>query len=129
MHGLIFETSVCYWQNQPGYFLTLRLRSVSSGVIYLPSILTLEFEYETQIYSTVLSPPRLSQCRNSYYSTNISCLTTKSVLYLSDGRIFHRPSTFASTLKSFPPWTSPSSAMSRGPSGHSISTVILKLTA
>ena len=19
MHGLIFETSVCYWQNQPGY--------------------------------------------------------------------------------------------------------------
>lgn len=21
MHGLIFETSVCYWQNQPGYYL------------------------------------------------------------------------------------------------------------
>ena len=20
MHGLIFETSVCYWQNQPGYY-------------------------------------------------------------------------------------------------------------
>ena len=23
MHGLIFETSVCYWQNQPGYYLFL----------------------------------------------------------------------------------------------------------
>ena len=21
MHGLIFETSVCYWQNQPGCYL------------------------------------------------------------------------------------------------------------
>ena len=21
MHGLIFETSVCYWQNQPGFYL------------------------------------------------------------------------------------------------------------
>ena len=20
MHGLIFETSVCYWQNQPGFY-------------------------------------------------------------------------------------------------------------
>ena len=22
MHGLIFETSVCYWQNQPGCYLS-----------------------------------------------------------------------------------------------------------
>jgi len=24
MHGLIFETSVCYWQNQPGCYLFSR---------------------------------------------------------------------------------------------------------
>ena len=25
MHGLIFETSVCYWQNQPGCYLYFRV--------------------------------------------------------------------------------------------------------
>ena len=27
MHGLIFETSVCYWQNQPGCYFILSLPS------------------------------------------------------------------------------------------------------
>jgi len=31
MHGLIFETSVCYWQNQPGfYFIQMKTRYVFS---------------------------------------------------------------------------------------------------
>ena len=28
MHGLIFETSVCYWQNQPGCYLSISFRSL-----------------------------------------------------------------------------------------------------
>ena len=30
MHGLIFETSVCYWQNQPGYYLYMSVRRTLS---------------------------------------------------------------------------------------------------
>ena len=30
MHGLIFETSVCYWQNQPGCYLIQNVRLYSS---------------------------------------------------------------------------------------------------
>ena len=30
MHGLIFETSVCYWQNQPGcYLFNTKIESIS----------------------------------------------------------------------------------------------------
>ena len=32
MHGLIFETSVCYWQNQPGCYLVLKSLSVILGI-------------------------------------------------------------------------------------------------
>ncbi len=31
MHGLIFETSVCYWQNQPGCYLYIFLKEIVSS--------------------------------------------------------------------------------------------------
>jgi hypothetical protein len=31
MHGLIFETSVCYWQNQPGYYLASSYAWTTAG--------------------------------------------------------------------------------------------------
>ena len=33
MHGLIFETSVCYWQNQPGCYLEVSDLSSTSDTI------------------------------------------------------------------------------------------------
>ena len=39
MHGLIFETSICYWQDQPGisFFLTC-LASVTRATIFQPAL-------------------------------------------------------------------------------------------
>jgi len=34
MHGLIFETSVCYWQNQPGCYLFVVITRVKDSSHY-----------------------------------------------------------------------------------------------
>ena len=39
MHGLIFETSVCYWQNQPGcylflYYLDIKRKAAEPYILY-----------------------------------------------------------------------------------------------
>jgi hypothetical protein len=51
MHGLIFETSVCYWQNQPGFYLSARIPNtrVCSGHYYKQQV-------ATQVHG---QPPRL----------------------------------------------------------------------
>ena len=45
MHGLIFETSVCYWQNQPGCYLfkstesSMKERIETSGLGTNPGVI------------------------------------------------------------------------------------------
>ena len=41
MHGLIFETSVCYWQNQPGCYLSVFMKT---------ELLTNSFPFDNKCY-------------------------------------------------------------------------------
>ena len=38
MHGLIFETSICYWQDQPGISFLTCLASVTRATIFQPAL-------------------------------------------------------------------------------------------
>ena len=55
MHGLIFETSVCYWQNQPGCYLSER----DMLALYV------EMRFENKLRSDVMRYQIWSSNRNS----------------------------------------------------------------
>ena len=103
MHGLIFETSVCYWQNQPGYYLQdfrLLAKKPASGTTpesasnlgydyrYLPQILhatnrSLRGEF-TEFFPTRLCLLRL---KDTLHLSSVLRLTldTRSLIHSDDG--------------------------------------------
>jgi hypothetical protein len=72
MHGLIFETSVCYWQNQPGCYL-YRTNSALLQEQFGTGCGVIELQAVGQIHKELGFPPLAFQIRTSsidYASTD-----------------------------------------------------------
>ena len=68
MHGLIFETSICYWQDQPGISFLTCLASVTRATIFQPALTQESRE----------SPPlRELACRKRRIETNTTDATSR----------------------------------------------------
>ena len=72
MHGLIFETSVCYWQNQPGCYLCSHLAPRSQMKIMTEEFLRtlgIDFQNVTMRSQLLIFINNLDQLRSEEYFT------------------------------------------------------------
>ncbi|KAK4045854.1 hypothetical protein OUZ56_033918 [Daphnia magna] len=100
MHGLIFETSICYWQDQPGHLFIIYSDGASSATGQRSTFTVSNCKFFSPPEIEISREPKVIRIHRPVYFFHSSQSCTTITLSLSALRLhsqtFHNPARFAS---------------------------------